>query len=502
MTKLSHIASWLLLTCTVTPVTASSLKLISQHTPKDGGAEIISYTTDGHRLASNFSGGTDSHGVQLFTLKADDSLKEDQTLDLGALFDGKILSVSSVALDPLGRGLGAVVVIPEDNARVRGWLVFFNYRTGERLGKGLEIGFHPDCVNFSQDGKYLLVANEGEFSPYASAPGSLSVIDLSSLKTADAESISQLKAEDHDFSACDLTGIRIHEFDVPKWHAIEPEYVTGLNDKAYVTLQENNAVAVFDLKHRRWEAIHSLGTLTQTIDANPNDKKADISQTVAGLPMPDTIVAFEHQGVVLIATANEGDARHDEFDVTTVATAPLSGSLASLSADENFKHLEISTLDGDTNGDGVIDVPTMFGTRSFSIWNGQSGELVHDSGSLEPLLLEKDPAPHNIDGGTPDNFDKRSAKKGPEPEALTVGETSGRRFLFVGLERQNGILMFDITDPNQAIFAAYVNTIEENLVAPESLLFLPESATPSGKPLLLGGYELHGGRIGVFEVIP
>lgn len=481
---------------------AASLKLLHRHAPKDSGGEIISYTADGHRLAATFSGGKDGHGVQLFKLTAQGALEEERVVDLGACFDGEIFSVTSVALDPLGRGLGAAAVVPKDNARTKGKLLLFNYRTGQLLGSGLDTGFHPDCVNFSQDGKFLLVANEGEFTAEASAPGSLTVVDLSSLKEADAESVAKLTAEDYDFRACDLSQIRIQEPGVPRWESVEPEYVSAVDGNAYVTLQENNAIAVFDLAKRQWLSIHGLGTLTQTIDANSKDKVADISQKVAGLPMPDTIVAFQHQGVTLLATANEGDARPDDFDITTIGAARLSDSIAALASDERIKHLEISTLDGDLDGDGKIEVPTMFGTRSFSLWNAQTGKLVHDSGSLEPLLLEQTPTLHNIDSGTPDNFDKRSSKKGPEPEALAIGKIGERTYLFLGLERQNGILMFDVTAAEAPAFAAYTNTIDDKLVSPESLVFVPEVANPTGKPLLLGSYELNGGGIGVFEITP
>jgi hypothetical protein len=489
------------------PASAASLKFIHSQVPKDSGGEILSYSADGHRVATTFSGGKDGHGVQIFRLTAEGTLEQERLVPLDACFGGEIYSLSSVALDPLGRGLGAAVVIPKARATTKGRLMLFNYRTGQLLGPGLETGYHPDCVNFSKDGKFLLAANEGEFNLETSAPGSLTVVDLTSLKEADAESIAKLTADDYDFRGCELNYLRFHEPGVPKWEAVEPEYVSAVDNKAYVTLQENNGIAVFDLVHRRWTAVHSLGTLSQIIDANSNDKAADISQKVAGLPMPDTIVSFQHQGVTLLATANEGDARPDDFDIITIGTAPLSAGIAALASDERVKHLEISALDGDLDGDGKIEEPTMFGSRSYSLWNAQTGKLVHDSGSLERLLLEHDPTLHNIDSGTPDNFDKRSSKKGPEPEAIAVGTIGERTCLFLGLERQNGILMFDVTTPESPVFAAYFNTIgtadaATPLISPESLVFVPEASSPTGKPLLLVGYELHGGGLGIFEITP
>ena len=42
--------------------------------------------------------------------------------------------------------------------------------------------------------------------------------------------------------------------------------------------------------------------------------------------------------------------------------------------------------------------------------------------------------------------DGRSDDKGPEPEALTLGQI-GRTYAFIGLERVGGIMVYDITTP-------------------------------------------------------
>ncbi|HEY5892451.1 MAG TPA: PEP-CTERM sorting domain-containing protein [Chthoniobacterales bacterium] len=174
-----------------------------------------------------------------------------------------------------------------------------------------------------------------------------------------------------------------------------------------------------------------------------------------------------------------------------------------------------------SDGDGDIDVPTMFGTRSYSIWEVQpddSLKLVHDSGSLEPLLLQLDKNAHNINRGeTPDGFDTRSDDKGPEPEGLSVFTLDGMTLLALMLERQNGILLFD-TDPNSPQFLDYVNTYasgiagsdpSDRLVLPEGSVFISAADSPTGGALLLVGYEGHDGGdndaiieggIGVFSI--
>ena len=78
--------------------------------------------------------------------------------------------------------------------------------------------------------------------------------------------------------------------------------------------------------------------------------------------------------------------------------------------------------------------------------------------------------------------DSRSENKGPEPEALTVGQVGERTYAFIGLERMGGIFVYDITNPYDASFVEYINNrdVTEGLVvgdaigdlAPESLLFV------------------------------
>ncbi len=304
-----------------------------------------------------------------------------------------------------------------------------------------------------------------------------------------------------------------------QYRHIEPEFLTEKNGKLYVTLQENNAFAEFNLASNQWTAVRGLGTLTQTIDASDRDgpggtAAAQINDQIAGLPMPDALASFEFAGKTYIVTANEGDFRVDDADRRRVADLPLSGpgsvdatvaaTLNSLyggnyRASGALGRLRVSNIDGDTNGDGDIDVLTMTGSRSFSVWDAETGLLVKDSGSLESLLLSLDPLKHNITDGLLSAFDARSPDKGPEPEALALAEVGGVRLLFLGLERQNGLLAYDLTDPSNPVLLDYINSLSSGLVAPESLLFVDASRSPTGQALLLGGYELGGGGIGVYS---
>jgi hypothetical protein len=163
------------------------------------------------------------------------------------------------------------------------------------------------------------------------------------------------------------------------------------------------------------------------------------------------------------------------------------------------------------DADGKIADPTMMGTRSFSLWDATTGALVFDSGSaIEQWVATNDATAFNINSGSLAKMDDRSDEKGPEPEALAFGRIDGKDFIFVGAERQNGIFQFDITDLNNVSIVGYFNPITSSadsggsFISPESILFLDAASNPSGKNLLVVGFEGTGtnGSVGVFEVVP
>ncbi len=500
---------------------------------RNGSAEILDYSADQNTVSSTMAG-TSGFGVQVLTLGNTGTLSERGIVTFnGAFGAGTVRDASSTALDPLQRGFGVVSLIPTTNGTTQGKIGFFDYRTGS-VGAlvTLDVGFHPDSVKFSADGQKLYVVNEGEFTSGGAtdAPGSISIIDLSSISTiGDVSTLTNAAVSTYDFQAANLgagvslSGVRYNDLSAGavanRYRHIEPEFLTEKNGKLYVTLQENNAFAEFNLASNQWTAVRGLGTITQTIDASDQDgaggtAAAQINDQVAGLPMPDTLASFEFAGKTYIVTANEGDFRVDDADRVRVASMPASGAgsvdatvAATLNslyggnyrANGALGRLRVSKIDGDTNADGDIDVLTMTGTRSFSVWDAETGLLVKDSGSLESILLSLDPLKHNINDGLLSAFDARSPDKGPEPEALALAEVGGARLLFLGMERQNGLLAYDLTDPSNPVLLDYINSLSNGLVSPESLLFVDAANSPTGQALLLGGYELGGGGIGVYS---
>ena len=536
---------------------------------KQGGIEIVSYTADNFTVAGIYVSDPDgtgptatTFGVQVLNLLGTGGLTERFQIDLNAGNTGfaALSSVSSVALDPLGRDFGVASIIPTDNTGTLGKLAFFNYNTGAVIGT-INAGFHPDSVRFSVDGSKIYVANEGEFKAGAAqAAGSLSIVDVSSITSGNLGTLTSLSASTFDFSApnlgsgASLSGIRNSNVaavgttgtfigSVPNFNlvanqdagAIEPEYVTISGDKAFVTLQDNNAIGVFDLTTNKWEKINNLGTITMTIDGSDNDGQSVTTGTVKGLPMPDTIASYVAAGKTYLVTANEGDARVDDRDISRFGDIGGSDSMVPI-LDANYPatatgvrastalgRLNVSRIDGDTDNDGLIDDVTAIGTRSFSIWEVQADNsllLTHDSGPLDNLLKGLDLSAYNMNRGDTSAADSRSDDKGPEPEGLSVFTLDGMTMLALMLERQNGVLLFDITDPNAPVYLDYINTYasgvigsdtSDRLVSPEGSVFISAADSPTGTALLLVGYEGHDGGantaiieggIGVYQVVP
>lgn len=238
---------------------------------------------------------------------------------------------------------------------------------------------------------------------------------------------------------------------------------------------------------------------SNSLDASDKDNVINIRPwPVKGMYLPDTIDSFKVRNRTYLITANEGDSRDydgyaEEARVKDVTLDPAVFPLwATLRKDGNLGRLKITTSRGST--DGVFSELYSFGARSFSIWD-DAGNQVFDSGDLVEQIVAADPefgAIFNA-GHTNITRDDRSDDKGPEPEALVVGEIGGSTYAFVGLERVSGFLTFDITDPSSPRFISYTNNRDPETtpalgvggdVGPEGLLFIPANKSPSRKPML------------------
>jgi hypothetical protein len=160
------------------------------------------------------------------------------------------------------------------------------------------------------------------------------------------------------------------------------------------------------------------------------------------------------------------------LDATKFPTA------STLKTDAQLGRLNTTTTLGDTDGDGDFDAIYTLGARSFSVWNGLTGDQVFDSkNELDKKALES----QVYDDG-------RSDDKGTEPEAVTVGRVGSKQIALVGLERADAFAIYDITNPTVPVFVKLVKTGD----APEGVLFIPASKSPIQQSLIVVSSENDG----------
>ena len=415
-----------------------------------------------------------------------------------------------------------------------GTVKFFN-TSGTFLNQ-LTVGSLPDMLTFSHNGQWLLVANEGEPNSYGQAnsvdpAGSVSVIDM----RPGVANLTQLDVRTAGFSTSipqeNSSSIRIFGPNATIANDLEPEYIAVSHDSktAWVTLQENNAIAVLDIPSATFTKLIGLGFKdhlqpNNKLDANDSDAAVNNGPLkdginiknwpVLGMYQPDAIAAYEVGGVTYLVTANEGDARdytgfQEEVRVSsrTLDAAAFAAqgfpdvtndSPNGLRNNANLGRLTVTNTLGNTDADTDIEKLYVFGARSFSI-RRTDGELVYDSGDdLEQRTKELVPDSFNSNG-TVATFDTRSDNKGPEPEAVAIGKVSGKTYAFIGLERTGGVMVYDISDPTAPEFATYINTTPTDL-APEGLFFIKEEDSPNGKPLLVVSHEVSN-TVTIFEIV-
>ena len=226
-----------------------------------------------------------------------------------------------------------------------------------------------------------------------------------------------------------------------------------------------------------------------------------------GMYMPDSIDTIDIDGKTWVLIANEGDSRDydgysEETRVGKLTLDPVAFPNAlSLQKDENLGRLKTTTAQGDTDGDGDVDVIYSFGARSFSVLDA-GGEMVFDSGDAFEQYMAANYA--NVFNSTDtENYsrDNRSDDKGPEPEGITSGYVNGTPYAFIGLERQGGFMVYDLTNPVNPKFVTYHSdrrfsgspegdTAGE--LAPEGFQFISAKDSPTGNAMLVVASEVSG----------
>jgi len=499
-----------------TPATLSMTKIGSFDGAVLGAAEITAFDSASKRLfVVNGANGT----VDVLDLSNPAAPAKVSTISVSAFGAG----VNSVAVHD-----GLVALAIEGAKKTDNGTVAFYNAADSRLLHSVPVGALPDMLTFTPDGRYVVVANEGEPNSYGltdsvDPEGSISVIavnrtGVSTVATAD------FRAFNGQEDALRAQGIRIYGPGANAAKDLEPEYVAISSDSrtAYVTLQENNAIAIVDIATARVTSIKPLGFKDHSIagfglDASDEDGGTNtnsgtpaikiVTRPVKGMYLPDAIASYTVGGATYLITANEGDARADwpGFNEETRVRAHCSAGLdpavfpdaANLILDSNLGRLRITTTPNGgkagKNAAGQCNELYSFGGRSFSIWNTDI-QRVFDSGEdIEQRTKALANANFNASHDNND-LDGRSASKGPEPEGVVVARFGNKTFAFIGLERVGGVMVYDVTSPTAPSYVTYLNTRSGTTGdrGPEGLTFIAADKSPNGQPLLIVGNEVSG----------
>jgi hypothetical protein len=215
----------------------------------------------------------------------------------------------------------------------------------------------------------------------------------------------------------------------------EPEFISiNNNDIAAVTMQENNHIAIVNLRTAQVINHFSAGAVTLTnVDIEENDLIQPIGTIENSLREPDSIAWLNNTRVV---TANEG-----EF-----------------------------------GGGG----------RGFTIYNANNGRVLAESGNeLEHIAIRHGHYPEG-----------RSENKGTEPEGIAVARMNGTHYLFVGAERGHFVAVYEMDGLEREFVQVLPTGIEPEgiLPVPNRDLLIVSSPGETGARSQITIYQLRDGE--------
>jgi hypothetical protein len=426
---------------------------------------------------------------------------------------------------------GRVVLIDVSGADIR------NSTTNAR---SVVVGAQPDMITFTPDGRRVLTANEGEpteAGSYLPDPeGSVSIIDLPLLPSGrvNISALTQANVRfarfnEFNFGAsrrAELRDSALIHYPSPTTTAsvpgaapgrlvtfaqdVEPEYIAITPDSrtAYITLQESNAWAIIDIETARVQSIRAMGYKNHNLPGNgidASDRGVNINianYPVFGMYQPDALYPLQSNGNFFVAGVNEGDTRgYASFnEEARVGTLRLDSTRfpnrAVLQNDTLLGRLNVTRARGDFNNDGQFEELYLPGGRSISVWDA-NGALVWDSGDqFEQITARTLSNAFNVsrDNNTRKN---RSDDKGPEPEGIVTGVVGDSTYIFAGLERISGIMVYNATDARNPRFSQFITTRDYSRavggdVSVEALLFVPAAQNRLNTPLVIAAHEVSG----------
>ena len=535
------------------PLTLRSVSSFHTGLFEKSAAEIPAYCSQTQRL---FVVNATSGQVDVFSIDPSGGLSRAGVINAATNLGVETADVNSVSVSSGTVAVAVAAAVPTD----AGAVAFFDTATLAPKGSAAA-GALPDMVTFTPDGRFVLVANEGEPNEdYTVDPeGTVTIIDVQNgfedpvIKTVTFRDWNPGGQRVDEVPGLKQRGLRLFgqirvdaegkqtrpatfaEDVEPEWIAVDPE-----SRLAYVCLQEANAVAEIDIIAAKAKRIIPLGFKNHGRAGNELDV-SDEDDGVAirawpglfGVYQPDAIRLFRHDNRLLLVTANEGDSRlrptydgaiagvneGDFFsDEASVKDWPVEGTpFAESTSKAKLGRLRLvrDLVDRHLDDQGRPTRLYSFGGRSFSIFDLASETCVFDSGAdFEKVTAQRFPRYFNVSNDSLKR-EKRSRSKGPEPEALTLGEIAGRTYAFIGLERIGGIMVYDITVPGESQAVGYFTNRRFDVPAtlpdgasnpeagdsgPEGLIFVAAEQSPTGTNLLIAANETSGTTT-VWEIV-
>ncbi|ESP01305.1 hypothetical protein LOTGIDRAFT_111904, partial [Lottia gigantea] len=333
------------------------------------------------------------------------------------------------------------------------------------------VGNMPLMIKPTKDCKTIVVANEarafGSTNSFQNPLGSVGIIRFTNGVENNYE-YTELNFTKFNDKQTDLEkeGVRFvfreNTFD----RDIEPESITFNCDEtiAYVALQENNAIAIVDVRKLEIDEIKGLGYKTwdkYTLDTSDKDGGIHMNNYdfIRSFYLPDRIKYHHWNDEGIIITADEGAYKSYSNSFNEKRRGNWFNPGKSLSkryliAIENFScrlgRLFFSKLDGLDNTRKYENL-YFYGGRGFTIRKASDMSILFDSGdTIERKISELAPEIFNSNykGGQSINQqrDTQSDNKGPECEAVETAEIDGKLVILLGCERPGTIVVFSVGD--------------------------------------------------------
>ncbi len=440
-----------------------SLEWSFRHNDPDGadGAEVNAYDPVSQQMFVTGDEGVDvltKDGVFVKTLRLSDT---NDTVNSVAVKDGIVAMVGDVG------GAGRVRFFDTDGNFIR----------------DVGVGTGPDMSVFTTDGSRLLVAIEGE-EDGIDPLGGVDIIDVATgTRTAlDFTGFEGQKSALASQGALFRPGKTLAEDVEPEFIAVSPD-----GTEAYVTLQENNMVAVVDLTGPgAITELQSLGLKDVTTadnafrhrSSNPVPSSEGLTGVTA-LYQPDGIATFERGGIGYMLTVDEGENLGNNRGIPVDPAKVPAATQAALDP-ATFDPQTFWNLDLDT--DGFADTVAYSGGRSISI-RTLDGTLVWDAGNV----IEQAVIANGLLGGNSSRWNRLSI----EPENVAIGELGSQLWAFVGVERGLSIATFNISDPLNPLFGGLIfdESLGDAFDEFEGLTFISTEDSWDGNSYLLASAE-------------